>query len=337
MQQQVTKKMMKPFHEDCEYFWSPSVRWEQQDDEIRIELLSYSGTVLGLFPTFYYLTQKGIKIPDLISRFPQANPDQVADFVRDLIANRILVHTLLTPQEIYFPQEHLISHSYSSETFLDPDQYEAFRQEKLSRSLPQTTQTNVPLAESEFPEVITARRTWRQFEEKKKVPFDVFSSLISVFKQYRREDEIRYNYATAGGLYPIDLYVYIKDHRVENVKAGLYYYNPIENVLQMVSNTCVITEDAHYSMNKEIFQSSAFSIYLIYNADVTMPKYGGLGYFYAGIDSGIMVQLLTHVAEMHKAGICSIGDMNFRRIQKYFKLSPQQVLIHSIEVGLQPQ
>ncbi|TKI55483.1 SagB/ThcOx family dehydrogenase [Brevibacillus antibioticus] len=337
MQQQVAKKMMKPFYEDCDYFWSPSVRWEQQGEEICIESLSYSGTVLALFPTFYYLTQKGIKIPDLISSFPQVNPNHVADFVRDLITNRILVHSLLTPQEIYYPQEHLIFHPYSPETFLDPAKYEAFRQEKLSRSFPQTSQTNVPLAESVFPEVITNRRTCRHFEEKKKVSFDTFSSLISVFKQYRCENEIHYYYASAGGLYPIDLYIYIKDHRVENVKAGLYYFNPIENILQMVSNTCVITEDAHYSMNKEIFQSSAFSIYLIYNAEVTMPKYGGMGYFYAGIDSGIMVQLLTHVAGMHQVGVCSIGDINFRRIQKYFKLSPRQVLIHSIEVGLQPQ
>lgn len=65
-----------------------------------------------------------------------------------------------------------------------------------------------------------------------------------------------------------------------------------------------------------------------------MPKYGGMGYYYACIDTGIMVEVLTQVAEENDIGLCSIGDMNFSKIEKYFDLSKNQVLLHIVEVGL---
>ncbi|MBK3496501.1 SagB/ThcOx family dehydrogenase [Viridibacillus sp. YIM B01967] len=336
MQQMLKKSIEKKFGDDV-YFWSSSVRWEKKDSEVQIEMFSYVDIALEIFPKFYYITQKGIRIENLMNEFSDVNPDKLLGFIKDLVANKILVNTLLTPQELYFSQSNLFSNPYSQDTFIDPEKYQEFKDEQLSRSFQNVTNVSIKLVDAEFPEVITKRKTYRSFDMKNKVPFETISKLISVFKQYQTEGKVRYNYATAGGLYPIDLFIYIKDHRVENIKAGLYCYNPIENSLQLVSNTCVITDETHYFVNKEIYNSSAFSIFLVYNGNVTLPKYGGMGYFYAAIDSGIMVQLLTQVAEMNNIGLCSVGDINFRKIKKYFKLSSNHVLIHSIEVGLKPE
>ncbi|HDR7471133.1 dehydrogenase [Bacillus toyonensis] len=336
MQQMLKKSIEKKFGDDL-YFWSPSVRWEKKDSEVQIEMFSYVDIALEIFPKFYYITQKGIRIENLMNEFSDVNPDKLLGFIKDLVANKILVNTLLSPQELYFSQSNLFSNPYSQDTFIDPEKYQEFKDEQLSRSFQNVTNVSIKLVDAEFPEVITQRKTYRSFDMKNKVPFETISKLISVFKQYQTEGKVRYNYATAGGLYPIDLFIYIKDHRVENIKAGLYYYNPIENSLQLVSDMCVITDETHYFVNKEIYNSSAFSIFLVYNGNVTLPKYGGMGYFYAAIDSGIMVQLLTQVAEMNNIGLCSVGDINFRKIKKYFKLSSNHVLIHSIEVGLKPK
>lgn len=80
-------------------------------------------------------------------------------------------------------------------------------------------------------------------------------------------------------------------------------------------------------MNKDIFSHSAFSIYFIYDADVSMPKYGGMAYIYACIDTGIMVSLLTYIAEAEEVGSCSIGEMDYKKIKPLF---PLLLLISSI-------
>ncbi|HHU52055.1 MAG TPA: AMP-binding protein [Firmicutes bacterium] len=173
------------------------------------------------------------------------------------------------------------------------------------------------------------------FNQKDKISFPTFSRLLSVFRQIREENKIRYYYACAGGLYPIDIFVYVKENRVEGLEEGLYYYNPRENALYLVNND-VITDQAHYFTNKAIYNSSAFSLFFIYNAEVTMPKYGADGYFYACIDTGIMVSTLTHVAEALNIGLCSIGDMMFDQIREKFNLAEEQVWIHTVEGGIKP-
>ncbi|MBN3526497.1 SagB/ThcOx family dehydrogenase [Paenibacillus apiarius] len=336
MQQQAIKRFEKTFHDEL-YFWSPSVGWEMKEGQIRIERLTYSDTVTDLFPAFYFITQQGVKITDVINRFPDVNPDKLTAFIKDLIKNKILVDKLLTPQELYYSQSKILPNPYDEETFIHPEKYEAFKKKQLSRSYQNVADYSLELIDGELPEEISRRKSYRKFDENTKIPFEAFSLLLSAFKQNTKNNCISYHYATAGGLYPIDLFVYVKDHRVEKVRAGLYYYNPISNALQLVSNTCVITDEAHYFANKEIFKSSAMSVFMIYDASVTMPKYGGMGYYFAGIDAGIMVQLLTQVAELNHLGLCSIGEMNFRKIEKYFKLTPAHVLIHSVEVGLKPE
>lgn len=334
METYLQKKSNKNGFDDGIYFWSPALEWRREEDMIYIGVFAYDDIALDVFPEFYYYTQDGITIETLKDKFRSVDSEKFINFVKELVKNRILINTLLNPQEVFYQQAKVIPNQYEQDTFLNPYLYKEFKAEKLSRSFKNTLDTKIKLIDSVHPSIITQRKSYRKFNEKEKISFDKFSEVISVFRQYKQENEIRYNYGTDGGLYPIDLFIYMKDQRVENIKSGLYYYNPIKNELELVSSTCVITESAHYSLNKEIFESSAFSIFLIYNGEVTLPKYGGMGYFYAAIDSGIMVQLLTQVCEMNNIGICSIGEMNFNKVKKYYKLDKSQVLLHSIEVGL---
>lgn len=79
-----------------------------------------------------------------------------------------------------------------------------------------------------------------------------FFKIISIL---RERDAIthRYYYASAGGLYPIDVYVYIKENRIKEIPGGLYYYSPKLNCLQKIKKENVINEESQYFMNKDIF------------------------------------------------------------------------------------
>lgn len=320
------------------YFWSPSVHWEKVNNEIKISDSFYSGVALEVFPELYFRAQNRATLDELLSAFPSVDNNSFAHLLDQLIENKVLVCSLLTPEQIFYPQKEPVENTYGDEILYDIQAFTRFRNEQLNRSLNYCGQREIMLDDDAvFPSFIMERRSYRVFDEKTEVTLKVFSHLMSSFRQNACEGNVRYYYASAGGLYPIDIYIYVKAGRVEGLNSGLYYYDPVSNSLHLVSENAAINEDAHYLGNKQIFTSSAFSIFFIYNSQANMPKYGGMGYYFACIDSGIMIGLLTQVAEMLNLGLCSIGDMNFNHIKEFFRLNKNQVFLHAVEVGLKPK
>lgn len=315
------------------YYWSPSVCWNKKNGEVRIEIFLYKDFVVDLFPEIYYLSQKGVTINELYKSFPNVDQRKLSRFIKDLVSKKILVSSIMSPHEIFFPQLKLFENKYDEDIFFDAEKLEEYKKEKLSRNLGKGSNIKINLEDDfSYPEYISNRVSYRSFK-KDVISKEKFSRFISILRQRNIGNHIQYNYASAGGLYPIDVMIYVKKDRVEGIDRGLYYYYPKDNSLELVNN-CEITSDFHYLTNKDIFNESAFTIFLIYNADVTMPKYGAMGYFYSCIDAGILVGSLTQSAELTDIGLCSIGDLNFKKIQKYFKLSENQVYLHAIEGGL---
>lgn len=316
------------------YFWAPSVRWTRTANEVVIEIYSYADVALRVFPEFYFVAQNGKTLQELLAEFPRENPDKLRAMILDFIRNRILVDTLQGPHEIFYSQTHLFKNPYSEDILIDPAAYERFKSDQMNRCFHGASGPKLSLlAPADYPAWLTARRSARSFNDTTPISFDTFGRLLSTLKQSRDEHgKVTYYYASAGGLYPIDVFVYVKKGRVDDVAAGLYYYNPLENSLQFVSEAEDFT-DASYQPNKILARSSAFSLFFFYSASATMPKYGGSGYYYACLEVGLMVATLTAIAEAAGIAVCSIGDLNFRRIEHHFKLETGQVYLHLLELG----
>lgn len=323
--------------EFCEpkYRWSPAVFWNQRNQTVFIEGYQCPEFATDIFPEFYFITQQGIQRSQLMKTFSKVNQTQLNSFLDNLIEKRVLVDSILPLSEVFKKQGELFDNKYEEAILYDSEKYEKFKYEQLGRSVSRLEEDGINLSSNvEYPSFISKRVSHRDYAMDQKITREQMSKLFNTLKQNRKDGKITYYYPCAGGLYPIDVYVYIKKNRVEGFKEGLYYYNPVNNRFHMVAAGDIITVDSHYYTNKAIFKASAFSVFLIYNAEATMPKYGGKGYLYSLIDSGIMVSLLNSVAEMLGIGMCSIGDMMFGRIEKYFKLNKNQVWIHTIEGGL---
>lgn len=318
------------------FYWSPAVRWEIISGKLKIEKFNYGERFKVLFPEFYFYTEKGIVLEDLKEKFVEFDKRILESFINDLVKRRILVQNPLKVHELYYIQDRLYQNLYSEEIRYNAKALEKYKKEQLNREAVKEAISRIPLQPSNYPELIIERRTYRSFNEDKPVPFEVFSSILGVLKQVKDGEKIKYNYASAGGLYPVDVYVYVKRNRVETLKQGIYYYNPKHNEIALINDVSVIDDESHLFTNQSIFHTSAFSVFFFYNADVTMPKYSGMGYFYAGIDVGIMVATMTQIAELHSVGTCSIGDMNFEKIEEYFNLTQHQYHLHTVEFGLKP-
>ena len=72
-------------------YWSPVFQWEIVDGCLKIELFNYGQQFSGLFPEFYFYTQKGILEEDLIEKMSYKNNPLIKKFIRDLIKRQILM------------------------------------------------------------------------------------------------------------------------------------------------------------------------------------------------------------------------------------------------------
>lgn len=314
--------------------WSPAAKWLIDENGLKIQIYRYRGKEKNLFPEFYYITQKGVLFYELIESFPNFEKKILERFILDLYQKRILVNTPLKIKELFYTQNNLFENDYSSSIKYDKKELDKFKNKQLSRCYYRGQSTALPhLGKTDFTN-IKNRRTVRDFNTDEKIEFDIFGKSMSIFKQEKVEEEILYNYPSAGGLYPIDIYLYIKQDRISGIRRGIYYYSPIDNSIYLIDANKAIPRDIHYYSNQEIYEKSAYSIFFIYNAEVSMPKYQGIAYEYALIDTGIMVQTYSLVAEKFGLGCCSIGDLNFEKVEHLFNLSKNQIHLHTLEVGL---
>lgn len=317
--------------DDEKYYWSPMAFWKTKEDKIVILNSSYED--FGVFPEFYYLLQDGADLNQIKNKFSNIENDKLDKFIQNLIKNKILIKDLLEPAELFKTQEKLFKNSYEEEIKFNSDKYHEFKEEKLKRKVKSNFDKIIELSDEKLPENILKRKSHRLFDENQIIEFEIFSKLFGIFRQWETEDLKKYSYSSAGGLYPIDVYIYIKEDRVENLSEGLYYYNPLEHSFSLMSAD-KINDEAHFFKNKSIFNSSAFSVFLVYDANVNMPIYSSSGYFYAILDSGIMTAMFNQFGDDLDIGMCSIGDMDFKKIEKSFGFEKNKILIHTIECGL---
>jgi amino acid adenylation domain-containing protein len=321
---------------DKMYYWSPAMHWKFSDALVQIGEQHYNKK--QLFPEFYFLTSEGISIANLKTKFDNIDANELNTFINDLVKDNVLVDGLYTWHNIYKNLSKLHNNEFDKDILFNKEKYNEYKEIQMNRDFKNSDSKEITLDinHEALPVTITDRMSYRNFNETQVISQKNFSDLLSVFRQYKQNDSYKYYYASSGSLYPIDIYMYIKANRVEGLEEGLYYYNPSNHKVNLLS-TEEINEKSAYIKNKEIFRSSAITMYMIFNADASMPVYGGDGYFYASLDAGIMIQVLTHAAEVLDMGLCSIGDMNFDVIKDQFNLTSNQVHLHTIELGLKPE
>ena len=108
---------------------------------------------------------------------------------------------------------------------------------------------------------------------------------------------------------------------------------PMRGGLIPADSGASLEQDLHFAGNRNIYSGSAFSLYFVYNAEYSMPKYGSRSYYYAMLDAGILIGTLNLAAAEHGMGCCSIGDLNFRKAEAAFHLNEYQQYLHCMIFG----
>ncbi|MCY9135877.1 SagB/ThcOx family dehydrogenase [Bacillus atrophaeus] len=317
------------------YFWAPNIQWRQEDNEIIIGELKFKGKVIDFFPEIYFEFQKGIFLNELPIIFQDFNIKILKMFVRDLIRNRVLIDSTSTPNELFKAQNQFVYNDFEEGYFLKNENINEYRNNQLNRFSLMEFKETIPLNHfEEIPSFIRSRKSTRDFDSSKTMSFSTFSNILGVFQQTNIKGNIQYFYPSAGGLYPVNIYLYIKKNRVENIEEGLYLYKPSDNSINLVGKVDFNKVNFHYFMNDGIFKQSTFTVFYTLDNDAIIPKYGGNGYYYGLLEAGVMTSLLSYITEFFKVGSCSIGDIKFDELKEYFKFKRNEVFLHTVEVGM---
>ena len=144
----------------------------------------------------------------------------------------------------------------------------------------------------------------------------------------------RFRYGSAGGLYPVQAYLYIKEDKVEGLKGGVYYYHPFEHVLIPVSGSEGMSDKVHVYANQAIYNASAFTVFLVGKLSAIKPLYGNRSRDFCLIEAGLITQLLENSSVEHELGLCQIGALaDEGQVCKLLALDSDHIILHVLLGG----
>jgi SagB-type dehydrogenase family enzyme len=222
----------------------------------------------------------------------------------------------------------------SYKVLLSPQEQDAFKAtnpgiRRFDEEMPAFGLTRPPVEQAQY----EGRRSYRKFSLKP-IPLENFGRFLGSLTPITLHNKWKYRYASAGGLYPVQLYLHFKPGRVEGLPAGTYYYHPLEHCLRLLTPNAEIDRSIHVPfINTPVFDEAAFSIFLICQLGAIAPIYGDRSLHFATLEAGIIGHLLETSCHELGIGLCHIGSVDFERIRELFKVEKSHVLVHSMLGG----
>jgi amino acid adenylation domain-containing protein len=179
-----------------------------------------------------------------------------------------------------------------------------------------------------------ARRSHREFLPDP-VPLERLGQLLEALAQVRPERSPlpKYRYPSAGNLYPVQVYVWVRQGRVEGLAGGTYYYHPAAHRLIPLSPAAEIDRSIYVEVNRPVFDGASLAIFLVGQLKAIEPMYGSWSRDFCLLEAGAMSQLLMTSAPVAEIGLCPIGALDFDPIRPHFSLDDGHELLHSLVGG----
>jgi SagB-type dehydrogenase family enzyme len=166
--------------------------------------------------------------------------------------------------------------------------------------------------------------------------FDRLSDMLLALSELH-DDEMplpKYRYASAGSLHAVQVYLHVKEGRVEGLAGGCYYYHPEQHSLVRVGAGDALTA-AQYGVgeNPLVFDRAAFSLFFVGERQAITPVYGDtVGEQFLYVEAGYMAQLLMETSPAQLVGLCPIGYLG-DALPGFLGLRSSQVIVHSMIGG----
>jgi SagB-type dehydrogenase family enzyme len=137
---------------------------------------------------------------------------------------------------------------------------------------------------------------------------------------------------SAGGLYPLEMYVICRD--VTGLRDGAYHYALLEHSLEPLRDDVHAEMLATFLLAEAFVQQANAIVFLTAVFDRTLHKYGPRGYRYILIEAGHVAQNLCLLAAERSLGSLCIGGFMDGAANRFLRIDgAEEATVYGIAIG----
>nr|CAQ18831.1 nonribosomal polypetide synthetase [Chondromyces crocatus] len=177
-----------------------------------------------------------------------------------------------------------------------------------------------------------SRSTHRSFDPDP-LPIERVGRLLASLVSIHAGALPKHRYPSAGGLYPVRVYLHIKPGRLDGLPGGVYYHHPEEHRLVRISDGEGLGPSIHAPPNQAIAEAAAFTLFLVGHLPAVQPMYGEAAPSFCSLEAGYMGQLLMSEATACRIGLCPLGYVEPAQVREALALGEDDLLVHALLGG----
>lgn len=163
---------------------------------------------------------------------------------------------------------------------------------------------------------------------RRKTSYDLKDKLITKSKLFQLLDlglglnptrENRKNYSSAGGLYPVEVFLYLKN--IAEITEGFYAFDCLNQKLNLICKVKLTPKEITDIIAIEEGLNFNIILFYIYNFTVNKFKYGRASARFGLIETGIIMHHLDIVSSFLELSGQHIGAFDQNKIKKYLNLT----------------
>jgi len=192
-------------------------------------------------------------------------------------------------------------------------------------SLPQ------PLYKSQtsLEEALLSRKSIREYKQEP-ISLEELSQLLWAAQGMTREWGGR-TAPSAGGIYPIQVYVVVKN--VDDVERGVYLYDAKNHSLILLSKGDFSKSLMSAVLNQRWIGDAALNFVITGNYNKTVSKYGERGIMYVHLEAGHVSQNIYLQAAALNLGTVAVGAFDDEEVRKIIHVDKEETPLYVMPVG----
>ena len=179
---------------------------------------------------------------------------------------------------------------------------------------------------------IKVRRTVRSFTSQPLAP-TAFSQLLWAAQGITSDRGFYRATASAGALYPMDLYAVIGKDAIKDLEVGVYRYDPPDHSISLVAQGDLRARLAQASLSQMWLAKPPVNLVITAEYDRIRVKYGERGVRYALFEAGHIAQNIFLQAEALGLGAGIVGAFHDSEVVRVLKIPPSHEPLLVMPVG----
>jgi SagB-type dehydrogenase family enzyme len=127
-------------------------------------------------------------------------------------------------------------------------------------------------------------------------------------------------YPSAGGLYPVQVYLHVKSGAVKSLLPGTYFFDALERQLTAIPSHGTEERSFFFGESADLEARAPITLYLIADMTAIEPLYAASSLQYCHVEAGAMTQLLRMSSRALNLGTCFVSECDSRRLLNHLHL-----------------